>query len=376
MLISRVTLQNLLSFRDATLELQPLNVLIGPNASGKTNFIDAISLLRAAPNSLQSAIINGGGVRYWKWLGDPQGSPEAVLECEIRNALAYRLEFVEAAQGLSIVREFLSAIPDGKGEHFFDRIAGKVTFRTNGEPQESAIAPQESVLEGYKSPVDPTPISSTGREFEAIQIFREFRTGTPSGPRYGVSTNIRKDYLNDGGDNLALVLTEFDFRGAHEKMLQYLKRFCDRFEDVRVRLDASIAQTWLREGGLLEPIPPARISDGTLKFLCLLAVLLHPDPATLICIEEPEIGLHPEAIQVVADALVEASGRTQLIVTTHSEALVDALSGQPESVVMCERDPDARTQLRRLSRGELDLWLERYTLGELWRKGELGGTRW
>ena len=146
MLISRVTLKNLLSFRDATLELLPLNVLIGPNASGKTNFIDAISLLRAAPNSLQSAIINGGGVRYWKWLGHANGLAEAVLECEIRNALAYRLEFVEAAQGFSIVREFLSAIPDGKGEHFFDRIAGRVTFRTNGQAQESAIAPQESVL--------------------------------------------------------------------------------------------------------------------------------------------------------------------------------------------------------------------------------------
>src|SRR5258708_20470590 len=131
MLISRVTLKNLLSFRDATLELQAVNVLVGPNASGKTNFIDAISLLRAAPVSLQSAIINGGGVHYWKWLGDAQGSSEAVLECEIRNALAYRLEFAEVDKRFSVVREFLSEIAAGKGEHFFDRVSGKVSFRPN-----------------------------------------------------------------------------------------------------------------------------------------------------------------------------------------------------------------------------------------------------
>ncbi|HEV8042709.1 MAG TPA: AAA family ATPase [Bryobacteraceae bacterium] len=101
-----------------------------------------------------------------------------------------------------------------------------------------------------------------------------------------------------------------------------MHRFCDRFKDVKVRLDGPIAKTYIEETGLLEPLVSLRLSDGTLKFQCLLAVLLDPDIGPLVCIEEPEVGLHPEAIQIVAEALVEASERTQLLVTTHSEALI------------------------------------------------------
>src|ERR1700742_3728706 len=97
-------------------------------------------------------------------------------------------------------------------------------------------------------------------------------------------------------------------------------------------------QFLFHEGGLRSPAPAARLSDGTLRYLCLLTILLHPEPPPLICIEEPELGLHPDIIPKVADLLVDASHRTQLIVTTHSEALVSRLSEIPESVVVCERD--------------------------------------
>jgi predicted ATPase len=167
-----------------------------------------------------------------------------------------------------------------------------------------------------------------------------------------------------------------DFKGHHDRVQSYLRRFCDRFDDVKVRLDGSLAKTYIQESGLLEPLVSWRLSDGTLKFLCLLAVLLEKDAPPLICIEEPEVGLHPEAIQIVAEALVEASERTQLIVTTHSEALIDALSDRPEDVLVTERDFDNGTQFRRLDKKQLSLWLERYSLGQLWRKGEIGGNRW
>ena len=167
-----------------------------------------------------------------------------------------------------------------------------------------------------------------------------------------------------------------DFRGLHDRIRAYLRRFCDRFDNVKVRLDGPIAKTYIEESGLLEPLVSWRLSDGTLKFLCLLAVLLEKELPPLICIEEPEVGLHPEAIQIVASALVEASERTQLIVTTHSEALVDALSDRPEDVLVTERDFENSTQFKRLDRQRLSAWLERYTLGALWRKGEIGGNRW
>jgi predicted ATPase len=94
-----------------------------------------------------------------------------------------------------------------------------------------------------------------------------------------------------------------------------------------------------------------------------------------MCIEEPELGLHPDILPTIAELLKEASERTQLIVTTHSDALVSALSDSPESILVCERD-SAGTHLQRLEREALKEWLEKYSIGELWRMGEIGGNRW
>ena len=125
-----------------------------------------------------------------------------------------------------------------------------------------------------------------------------------------------------------------------------------------------------------EPCSPyARKPAGQLRYLCLLAILCQPDPPPLVCLEEPELGLHPDILPGLARLLVDASKRFQLIVTTHSDVLVDALSDQPENVLVCEKR-EGQTRMRRLSREELAPWLERYRLGELWNSGSLGGNRW
>jgi predicted ATPase len=388
MLLRKVKLENLFSFRNAEVELRELNVLIGANASGKSNLIEAISLLQEAPQDLSRAILRQGGVHVVCSLA--VASPIAAIECNGINAesLQYRLEFSEEARGFIILKESLSNLTQGTENRsdvtYFERSAGTVRFGpapSHGaiDLEVNSVSPTQSVFELYKTPKDPTPISRTGRALEAIQIYREFRSARGSLARNGVVLSSPPNWnksLADGGDNLALVLLDMDFTGLHDRTRAYLRRFCDRFNDVKVRLDGSIARTYIEESGLLEPLVSWRLSDGTLKFLCLLAVLLDPNPAPLICIEEPEVGLHPEAIQIVAEALVEASERTQLIVTTHSEALIDALSERPEDVLITERDADNGTQFRRLDKQQLSLWLERYSLGRLWRMGEIGGTRW
>jgi predicted ATPase len=238
------------------------------------------------------------------------------------------------------------------------------------------VHPTESILSQFKNPADATPITGLGKEFTEIQIFREFRTGPRALMRQAISTATTKESLEDGGDNLAMVLQDFNFRGLDGQINQYLKRFCERFDAVKVDIGEGVARTFLSESGFTSEVSAARMSDGTLKFLALLAALFHPKLPPLLCIEEPELGLHPDALQIVADVLLEASERTQLIVTTHSDALVDALTDRPESVLVCERDFDNGTQMRRLSKKHLKQWLEHYTLGELWRKGEIGGGRW
>jgi len=132
-------------------------------------------------------------------------------------------------------------------------------------------------------------------------------------------------------------------------------------------------QVFFSEGDFT--IPATRLSDGTLRYLCLVAILCDPQPPPLVCIEEPELGLHPDILPRLADLLISAAERTQLIVTTHSDILVDALTERPDAVVLCEKH-EGHTTLRRLDPAELSQWLEKYRLGQLWTKGQLGGNRW
>jgi len=386
MFIKRLILKKILSFNDSSIELGPLNVLIGPNAVGKSNLIEVIGLLQAAPASIASAILRGGGVRQWLWLGDGGASPTATIHCQLNlshgrqsGPVTYELQFADS-NGFSILGEQVTdaGTNGAASKTYLDRSFNQVKLGQDGSQQAPpwGIAPRDSVLSAYKSPADPTPVTDVGNHFAKMRIYREFRTGIGSGARAGIPTTVPKDALEDGGDNLALVLHELDFLGVHERIREYLGRFCERFEDVKVNLGDGVMRPYLREAGLAEMVSAVRMSDGTLKFLSILAALFHPKPPPLMCIEEPEVGLHPDALQLVAEALLEASQSMQLIVTTHSDALIDSLTGRPDAVLVCERDFDNGTQMKRLSKEDLEVWLKRYTLGQLWLKGEIGGGRW
>ncbi len=371
MLFKRLELKNLLSFIDTKVELRPLNVLIGANASGKSNLIEAISLLQSAPVGFENAIRRGGGVRSWVSIAEGAG-PVASMDCGVADEdardLQYRLSFASESHSVVIAEESLA---DGVVP-YFTRRGSRVEFH-----ETVTVPPAESVLSVYKSPSDPTPVTKVGRLLEHIRIYREFATSGPNDTlRIGVSVTAPKDRLAENGGNLARVLQERYHRRQLERIEYYLNRFCDRFGSILIGLEGVYVQTYVEEKGLRDLLPASRLSDGTLKFLCLATALLDPDPPPLLCFEEPEIGLHPEAIQLVAELLVEASAKTQVIVTTHSKALVDAFTDRPETVLVCERDFGGGTQFVRLDEARLRTWLERYTLGDLWEKGEIGGTRW
>ena len=182
-------------------------------------------------------------------------------------------------------------------------------------------------------------------------------------------------FLLEDGSNLGLILNDLQNRRATKHLiLERLHLFYEGIEDVTTKVQGGTIQIFFHEAGLGNLVPASRLSDGTLHYLCLLTILLHPEPPPLICIEEPELGLHPDVIPIIAELLLDATKRTQLIVTTHSEALVSALSEVPEAIVVCERREDG-TKLRRLEPERLKEWLERYRLGELWAMGEIGGNR-
>lgn len=172
--------------------------------------------------------------------------------------------------------------------------------------------------------------------------------------------------------NLGLLLNRLENSDAGPVLNAILRRFLPRLRRVTTLVESNAISVFFHEEGLKAPVPSTRISDGTMSFLALAATLLSPDPPSLLCVEEPELGLHPDAMTLVAELLVRASDRMQLVVTTHSDALVSALTDHVESVLVCEHL--GGTRFKRMEAGRLAHWLDKYRLGELWRIGELGGN--
>jgi predicted ATPase len=208
------------------------------------------------------------------------------------------------------------------------------------------------------------------------KIYTDLQTNRSSEIRRQQPLGTADDFLQEEGSNLALVLNDLHVRGRPKsKIVENLKKFNPRIQDYSIKIQDETVQLLIHEDGLDKPISSMRLSDGTLRYLCLLAILCHPEPPPLICIEEPETGLHPDILPTIAELMIEASQRTQLIVTTHSDILVSAFSEIPEAVLVCEKDEDG-THFRRLEADKLKAWLEEYELGEVWLRGEIGGKRW
>jgi predicted ATPase len=250
------------------------------------------------------------------------------------------------------------------------------------DPNATILAQQNAIIRlAFKNSNEPlfavvgSVLGDLADGFKSIRIFRDWGFGTLAAARRPQGADLPADFLSEDSENLALVLNDLWLDASvQERILDLIREFNRQIVDLEFRVVGGTIQLVVIEGEARRPIPASRVSDGTIKFLALLAILCHPKPPRLICIEEPELGLHPDAIQIVAEMLKEASRRTQLIVTTHSSSLVSALSDVPEAVMVCERDFDGSTTLRRLEADRLKKWLNDYSLGDLWLMGELGGT--
>ena len=388
MFIQSIKLENLLSFGpDAQeLKLEPLNVLIGPNGSGKSNLIEALSLLQAAPGDLPDPVRKSGGVRDWIWRGEPK-APSARLEVVVENphgpqALRYALAFRESGRRFELIEERVESEKPDQGHEkpyiYFELQGGRAILNYRGDTliqlRPEDIDPEQSILARRKDPDHYPELTRLGEAFGRIRFYREWSLGRGAPPRLPQKADLPNDFLLEDGKNLGLMLSRLKLEPkAKERFLKALRKLYEGVKDFEVGTEGGTAQVFLQEDNII--IPATRLSDGTLRYLCLLAVLYHPDPPPLVCIEEPELGLHPDILPGLGELLREASERCQLIVTTHSDVLVDSLTDTPESVVVCEKH-DGQTHLQRLDKNKLAHWLERYRLGELWTSGELGGNRW
>jgi predicted ATPase len=248
-----------------------------------------------------------------------------------------------------------------------------VEGRSERQLRRENLHPDESILSQLKDPERYPALTCLQEKYAGIRLFRNWSFGPQAALRREQSADGRNDFLADGGENLALVFSNIRMRIKRE-LIEALREFYDGITDLDFSVANGKVQLFLEEKGGRQ-IPATRLSDGTLRYLCLLAILLHPEPPGLIAIEEPELGLHPDVLPFLGKLLVQASKRTQLVVTTHSRMLVDALSDEPEAVVVCEK-VDGSSRFTRLNGGPLKEWLEKYSLGTLWSMGEIGGNRW
>ena len=402
--LKSLRLDGLLSFPpdSEAIPLSPLNVLIGPNGSGKSNLIEGIELLHATPTGFANAIRDGGGVREWLWKGDDSsgwGIIEANIDLDPQTGLAglyglsrypndlrYRLAFTAIGQRVEVTDEVIENAyktdKRAKDVFFYYRFqAGNpvinVTESIGGKRNErhlerQTLLPDESVLSQRKDPVSYPELTELGRQFGRIQSFREWSFGRYGQLRQPQPADLPEDILLPDSRNLGLLLNHLDNSDAISEFNSYLSRFLPRFQRFSTKVVGGTVQFYLYENGLRHPIPATRLSDGTIRFMAILAQLLSPTPPPLICMEEPELGLHPDAIALLAGLLQEASTRTQLIVTTHSDALVSALTEVADSVLVCEHRNG--TVLKRVESEKLRFWLDKYRLGEIWRIGEIGGN--
>jgi len=391
--IRSLTIRNLLSFGDepTMLELRHLNVLIGPNGSGKSNVIEVLGLLQNAPQELATAISNGGPIDEWLWKGakgrgKPPTASIGVLVSPLKGrkaALRYSIEFTKVGFRFEITDERLEnerSLPDAPRPYFYYDLAnGRPTLNYRGATRglrQEEINPQLSILAQRKDPEHYPEITHVGDVFTKFRLYRDWEFGTIADVREPCDASLPNEYLAEDCSNLGVVLNRLlAVPFVKDQILSSLRTFYEDAKDLRTSIEGGKVQTRLEEKHLNATIPLIRVSDGTLRWLTLLSILLNPDPPSLVCIEEPELGLHPDMIRELGKLLVGASTRMQLIITTHSDRLIDELSGTPEAVIVCEKE-DGSSRFRRLDQGQLLSWLKEYSLGQLWNKGQLGGTRW
>lgn len=393
-LISEIHLQNLLSFGpDAKpIPLGPLNVLIGANGSGKSNLIEAISLLKAMPNDLSGFINDHGGIDEWIWKVQPNvadndlhfAAEEGLAKLHVKLSLEdgrYYYDSMEMrAKGAAfeIVEENFG---DGKDFLFirttlFEKrlYPRPLKFRGPKQMYVAAIHIDQSILVQAKDPQVFPELAEIGQSYSNIRVFGKFQFGRDSKIRQ-ISEKHRKGiYMEEDFSNLnAFLLRLFEDSEVKEKYLKTLQSLFEGILDIEIQPIGDFFSLRLKEG--IHWFPAHRLSDGTIRYLCLIAILLDPTPPPLICIEEPELGMHPDLINRITTLLIEASERTQLIITTHSNIIVDGLSERPEAILVCEKE-NGKSQIERLDPEKMAPWLENYRLGDLWMRGGIGGTRW
>lgn len=382
--LKELSITGLLSFGEkTTFAFGRLNLLVGPNGSGKSNLLNCIRVLRLAPFDIQQAF-QDSGFEDWLFRGDTSNSASLQVKLNAPKPIHHRLRFLPQSTTRVVLEEVISGEEEDeqKDPFFIGSHRGKATLSAVGKKRriqrDLSIAeynPLASILSQIRDAGQYPEITHLSALYSDFRIYSEWTFGRTSKLREATPTSRTTATLSESMDDLALALNGLEKTAAHDAIRILLRELKETYVDFITRILFGRVGLEVLESPFVTPLPAQRLSDGTLRFLALAAILFQPAPPPLICLEEPELGMHPDMIRMVAKMIIDAASRTQLIVTTHSEQLLSSL--QDDFDVLFAFDSGVNgSVVRRFSQGDYSAWREDHTLGQLWNSGELGGNRW
>lgn len=354
--LDRIQVKGFKSIRELDLELGNLNVLIGANGSGKSNLIQVFEMLNYIVNErLQVYVGQAGGADKLLYFGRKQ-----------TEQIEFHFHF-DSNQYTAVL-----APSDDDKLYFL-----KEDFGTEYPIKVQAHGFAETSL--YSSLDFPMKNMIIDGFLESLSNWKVYQFHDTSDSAKIKQTQDLADnrVLHADGSNLAPFLyylkqKQTAYYNQIVMTIQLVAPFFDDFvlEPSRLNPD-KIRLEWQEKNS-----PPdtyfdvSMLSDGTLRFMCLATLLLQPDLPSTILIDEPELGLHPFAINILVGLLRSASTKTQVIVATQSVPIVNQLD--PEDIIIVDR-VDGQSTFKRPNPDEIDMWLEDYGLGDLWEKNIIGG---
>lgn len=363
--LKSIQIEGFKSIRSSTLELQSLNVLIGANGAGKSNFISFFKMLNHMMTDSFSL-----------WVEQYAGGASSVLHLGVKktNSILGKLEY-QTEQGVNTYQFVLAYAPAGDTLIFTDESVGFQRLKKLPALRSLGAGHKETLLISSVSEVDPTKKTArfVSNLLKRTRVYQFHDTSDSA--RIKQNADVSDDFfLKSDAGNLAAVLLNLrqNFPRHYERIVQTIRLSAPFFNDFVLEPNGQKIRLRYSEFGSDTVFGVHQISDGTLRFMALMTLLLQPIERmpSVIIVDEPELGLHPHALETLLSVMRSVSTNRQIIVSTQSIALVDHL--EPEEIIIAERH-GFETQFKRLDSQKLKTWLEEYSLGELWEMNVLGG---
>jgi predicted ATPase len=358
--LDKIEVKGFKSIKEMHIDLGPLNVLIGANGAGKSNFVSLFQIVNhIIQRRLQDYVGRHGGPKSLLHYG-PKKTKELFVKLSFGNN-AYQFSLVPTVENTLIFSNeechfhnplkyptpYIESIGSGHNE---TKLLDEAKKKPNG------VA--DHVLDAIKS----------------WQLYHFHDTSDSSAIKQFGEINDNSIFRADAANLAAfLFLLKENYNLHYKNIIDTIRLAAPFFDDFVLRpnpLKASLIQLEWREKGSDEYFNAHSLSDGTLRFICMATLLLQPELPSTILLDEPELGLHPYAISLLAEMLQSAASKTQVIISTQSVTLVNQFS--PEHIIIVERE-GKQSVFRHLKTGEMESWLEHYGLGDLWEKNVLGG---